>query len=222
MATVGGTPGEATLQMTDTAEQPGRYVRPLHPPFTHFPISAYVLAAAFDVISVIGGRRHPWAGQLWHAGTFVLIAGLILCLGTMLTGFADFVRFGERRQAAVRIVAIHVCVMAAVFMLGVGDLALRLSGYDEPSTPPPVLIVTILAAIGVCTGGFFGGTLVYQHGTGVAVEAGGADGRDRATPDQTGTAAGPVAKPVIIRRARARRGDPVRHRNHRGQSAPRS
>jgi hypothetical protein len=97
-----------------------------------------------------------------------------------------------------------------------------LSGYDEPSTPPPVLIVTILAAIGVCTGGFFGGTLVYQHGTGVAVEAGGADGRDRATPDQTGTAAGPVAKPVIIRRARARRGDPVRHRNHRGQSAPRS
>jgi hypothetical protein len=34
----------------------------------------------------------------------------------MLTGFADFVWFGERRDIAVKIAAIHVSVMAAVFM----------------------------------------------------------------------------------------------------------
>ena len=173
------------MHMTDTAAQPRRHVRPLHPPFTHFPIAAYVMAAAFDVISVVGGRRHQWAGQLWHAGTFVLIAGLVLCLVTMLTGFADLVRFGERRQAAVKVIAIHVCVMASVFMLGVGDLALRLSGYHQQSTPPPVLILTILAAIGVCTGGFFGGTLVYKHGTGVAIVTGATGRSAGAGPDST-------------------------------------
>jgi uncharacterized membrane protein len=207
MAAAGSTPGEAPMHMTDTAAQPRRHVRPLHPPFTHFPIAAYVMAAAFDVISVIGGRRHQWAGQLWHAGTFVLIAGLVLCLVTMLTGFADLVRFGERRPAAVKVMAIHVCVMASVFMLGVGDLALRLSGYHQQSTPPPVLILTVLAAIGVCTGGFFGGTLVYKHGTGVAVGTGAAGaGQPGAGPDSN-----QPPRPVIIRRA----DDAVRRRARR-------
>jgi len=230
MAMIGCTPGEAMMHMTDSAAKTRRYVRPLHPPFTHFPIAAYVLAAGFDVISVIGGRGHQWAGQLWHAGTFVLIAGLILCLVTMLTGFADFVRFGERRPAAVKIAAVHVSVMAAVFMVGVLDLALRLSGYDQRSTPPPVLIVTILAAIGVCTGGFFGGSLVYKHGTGVAVEAISPDGPDgasndraspgqanpdRASPDQASTGARPGTRPVVIGRTGPGRDDPARHRTRR-------
>lgn len=64
--------------MTNSPAHVSRYRRPLHPPFTHFPIAAYVLAACFDVISVIGGRGHAWASELWHAGTFVLIAGLAL------------------------------------------------------------------------------------------------------------------------------------------------
>jgi uncharacterized membrane protein len=191
--------------MTDSAGHPGRYGRPLHPAFTHFPVAAYVLAAGFDVISVAGGPQRPWAGQLWHAGTFVLIAGLVLCLATMLTGFADLVRFVGQRPAALRTVATHVCVMAAVFMIGVGDLALRLSDYHRASTPPPVLILTIAAALGVCTGAFFGGTLVYRHGVGVAAvpDAGPAElaGASPAPPQlQTGT----VRTEVF--RHRARRG----------------
>jgi uncharacterized membrane protein len=154
--------------MTDTAGQQVMHARPLHPPFTHFPIAAYVMAAAFDIISAIGGGRHQWSGQLWHAGTFVLIAGLAICLVTMLTGFADLVRTGERRPHVIRTLAVHVCVMAAVFMIGVIDIALRLSASQQDSTPPVVLVLTIAAAAGACTGGFFGGTLVYRHGTGVA------------------------------------------------------
>ncbi len=34
--------------------------KPFHPPLTDIPIGAYVLAAAFDVISVIGGDGHTW------------------------------------------------------------------------------------------------------------------------------------------------------------------
>jgi uncharacterized membrane protein len=160
--------------MTETAGQQVKHTRPLHPPFTHFPIAAYVMAAAFDVISVVGGSRHQWAGELWHAGTFVLIAGLAICLLTMVTGFVDLVRTGEQRPEVIRTMAVHVCVMAAVFMVGVADIALRLGATHQDSTPPVILILTVTAAAGACTGGFFGGTLVYRHGTGVAGVSGSA------------------------------------------------
>jgi uncharacterized membrane protein len=212
--------------MTETPGKARRHGRPLHPPFTHFPIAAYVMAAAFDVISVVGGRRHAWSGQLWHAGTFVVIAGLVLCLATMLTGFADLVRFGERTHAAMRIIAVHVCVMASVFMLGVGDLAIRLSEYNQDSTPPPVLILTIAAAVGVSIGGFLGGTLVYKHGAGVAVAVGPARGigsaadavlADPFVPEpafRPGSARHNGARPDGARPNGARRDGTARHRGH--------
>jgi uncharacterized membrane protein len=146
-----------------------KYIRPLHPPFTHFPIAAYVLAAGFDAISVIGGGGHAWAGQLWHAGTFVLVAALGICLVTMLTGFTDLARFAERRPAVIRTIAVHVCVQAGVFVIAVIDVAIRIASYDRTSSSPVALLLTIAAAVGACSGGYFGGTLVYAHGHGVAV-----------------------------------------------------
>ena len=191
--------------MTDTPGQPAAWIRPLHPMFTHFPIAAYVLAASFDIISVVGGPHRSWAGQLWHAGTYVLIGGLAICLVTMMTGFADLIRFGERRSPVVRIIAVHVCIMAAVFMIGVGDLALRLSDLHRASTPPAVLILTIAAAVGVCTGAFFGGTLVYKHGAGVMMAAAVAaadepDGSDAARLEAA--AANGSARPISHRTRR--------------------
>jgi uncharacterized membrane protein len=181
-----------------------KYVRPLHPPFTHFPIAAYVMAAAFDVISVIAGGGRAWAGQLWHAGTFVLIAGLAVCLVTMLTGFTDLVRFAERRPAALRVLAAHVCVQASVFMIAVVDVAIRLADYDRTSTSPVTLLLTLAAAIGVCAGGFLGGTLVYTHGHGVAFEV------RREPAEAAVTAEGPVRRVPSTRAARAR--PATRHR----------
>jgi hypothetical protein len=89
----------------------------------------------------------------------------------------------------VRIIAVHVCIMAAVFMIGVGDLALRLSDLHRASTPPAVLILTIAAAVGVCTGAFFGGTLVYKHGAGVMMAAPAADEPDGSDAARLRTAA---------------------------------
>jgi len=37
--------------------------KPLHPPLTDLPIAAYVLAAAFDVISAIAARTTPGLGS---------------------------------------------------------------------------------------------------------------------------------------------------------------
>jgi uncharacterized membrane protein len=178
--------------MTDIPGQRRGWVRPLHPMFTHFPIAAYVLAAGFDAISVFGGPRRSWSGQLWHAGTYVLIGGLAICLVTMMTGFADLIRFGERRAPVVRLIAVHVCIMAGVFMIGVGDLALRLADLHRASTPPVILVLTIAAAIGVCTGASFGGTLVYKHGAGVMATRG-SDTVSAVDPNANG--AGPAHVP---------------------------
>lgn len=158
---------------------PAKPVHPLHPPFTHFPLAAYVFAAAFDIASVAGGG-HRWAAQLWHAGTFVLIGGLAVCLVTMGTGFRDLVRFWPPGPASpapgaadpLRTVAAHVSVMAGAFMIGAGDVAWRLSDYDSrASTPPGVVALSLTAAIVACTGGYLGGKLVFRHAMGVAPAA---------------------------------------------------
>src|SRR5205807_7831433 len=49
--------------------------KPTHPPLTDFPVVGYVLGAAFDVISVLGGNDHGWAREFWHAGTYTFIGG---------------------------------------------------------------------------------------------------------------------------------------------------
>jgi uncharacterized membrane protein len=184
--------------VSSISDQP-RTTRPFHPPFTDFPVAAYVFAAAFDVISAIGGPRHSsWAAQFWHAGTFVLVAGLCLCLLTMLTGFADLVRFSGYRPGAMRTIVTHVVVMAGVFMIGSGDVAWRLAEYHrQASTPAGILIVSLAAAAGVCIGAAHGGKLVFRYGVGV----------------QAGAAA-----PVPVRAsAPLMSGQPARHRSRRAR-----
>lgn len=154
--------------------RPDRPGRPLHPPLTDFPIAAYVFTAVFDVISAIGGDRHSWARQFWHAGTFVLITGASICILTVLTGFRDLLRFPDPGSGAVRSISIHVCVMIAVFMVGVGDIAWRLKDYASASTPAGVLALSLAAAAGVAVGAAYGGALVFRHGAGVATAGAGA------------------------------------------------
>ena len=166
--------------------RPGRPARPLHPPLTDFPIAAYVFTAAFDVISAIGGPRHSWARELWHAGTFVLIAGACICILTVLTGFRDLLKFPDPGPAAIRSVAIHVCVMVSVFMIGVGDIAWRLRDYaTSASTPPGILILSLAAAAGVGVGAAYGGALVFRHGAGVATAGSDSDSATATAADLT-------------------------------------
>lgn len=50
--------------------------KPTHPPLTDVPIGAYVIAAAFDVISFIGSHT-AWSREFYQAATFVMIAGAL-------------------------------------------------------------------------------------------------------------------------------------------------
>jgi uncharacterized membrane protein len=139
--------------------------KPLHPPLTDIPVAAYVIAAVFDVISVIGGSDHHWGKEIWHAGTFVFVAGAIVSLPTALTGYWDWLKSTEKGTQARRTANSHAWIMITVTVLTLANVAIRLSQYHtKSSTPTPVLVLSLVIAGLVSVGATFGGSLVYDYG----------------------------------------------------------
>src|SRR4026207_2059758 len=85
--------------------------KPLHPPLTDIPITAYFLAAVFDVISAIGGKDHAWAGEVWHAGPFGFAAGVGASVFAALTGLWDAWKSSEAGTQARRTINSHATIM---------------------------------------------------------------------------------------------------------------
>lgn len=139
--------------------------KPFHPPLTDIPIAAYVLAAAFDVISVAGGQDRTWARELWHAATYAFVAGVAVSVLAALTGFWDARRSSEAGTQARRTINTHAAIMIVVTLLALVDLAWRTTGYDsQPATPLAVAALSVVIALLVALGATFGGSLVFEYG----------------------------------------------------------
>lgn len=139
--------------------------KPLHPPLTDFPIVAYVLTAAFDVISAVGGEDRVWAREMWHAGIFVLVAGAAVSVLTALTGLWDAWKSSEAGTQARRTINTHAAIMVAVTLLVVADLAWRLDDYHVRAvTPAGIAVLSAVIAGLVSLGATFGGSLVFEYG----------------------------------------------------------
>ena len=139
--------------------------KPLHPPLTDFPVAAYVLAAAFDVISVIGGDHSDWSHDFWHAGTYTFIAGAAVSLLTALTGLWDAWKSSEAGTQARRTINSHATIMVTVTVLAIADIAWRLNGYNtEFRTPVGIMVLSVVIAVLVSLGATFGGALVFEYG----------------------------------------------------------
>jgi uncharacterized membrane protein len=139
--------------------------KPLHPPLTDIPIGAYVLAAVFDVISLIGGDDHGWARDFWHAGTYVFIGGAIVSVFTALTGVIDWWKSSEPGTQARRTINTHAAAMITVTVLAVVDIILRLAGYhSHASTPVGIMVLSVVIALLVGLGATYGGSLVFDYG----------------------------------------------------------
>lgn len=139
--------------------------KPFHPPLTDVPVAAYLLAAAFDVISVVGGDDRAWGRDFWHAGTYVFIGGAIVAVFAALTGFVDWLRSSEAGTQARRTANTHATIMVVVTVLALVDIALRLSGYNtETSTPPGIMVLSLVVAGLVSWGATYGGSLVFDYG----------------------------------------------------------
>ena len=145
--------------------------KPLHPPLTDFPVAAYILGAAFDVISTLG-RHHPWAREYFHAGTFTFVGGVAVSVLTALTGLFDWLKSTEPGTQARRTANSHAVIMLTVTALAIADLSLRLADYHTRSHPTvAVFVLSLLVAVLVGLGATYGGTLVYDYGFNVETAA---------------------------------------------------
>lgn len=138
--------------------------KPLHPPLTDVPVGAYMLAAAFDIISALG-HNQQWARDFYRAASFTLIGGAIVSVFAAITGFWDWLKSTEPGNQARRTVNAHAATMVTVtILIGVG-IAVRVFGFwDEASTPGLALALTLVAAGLTFVGGTLGGTLAYDYG----------------------------------------------------------
>jgi uncharacterized membrane protein len=138
--------------------------KPLHPPLTDIPVGAFMLAAAFDLISAIG-HEQEWARDFYRAASFALIGGAAAALLAALTGFWDWLRSTEPGTQARRTVNAHAITMVTVTVLIVAGIVVRITLFwDEPSTPGIALALTLAAAALTVIGGTIGGSLAYDYG----------------------------------------------------------
>ncbi len=139
--------------------------KPLHPPLTDVPIAAYLFAAVFDIISVIGGDENTWAHDFWHAGTYVFVGGVAVSLLAALTGLWDAWKSSEAGTQARRTINTHAAIMIAVTVLAFVDVVWRLTQYNaQPNTPIGIMVLSIIVAVLVVLGATFGGALVFEYG----------------------------------------------------------
>lgn len=157
--------------------------KPFHPPLTDIPIAAYILGATFDVLSYLVKDRvetldvvgagdlvgqtdimSPLSHDLWRAGTFLFIAGLIVSVPTAITGFWDWWRSMTAHTQAWRTANWHMAVMLTTTALVVVNILVRWKSDQTMYTDVPIMILSVVIAGLVSLGATYGGSLVYDYG----------------------------------------------------------
>lgn len=137
--------------------------KPTHPPLTDIPVAAYVMAAIFDVGSVLAGNGEM-GRNLYISASFVLVLGIIVSVPTALTGFVDWLRSTPKGTQAWRTANTHMAIMLVVTALVVVNILVRYGDWKTAfSTPAPVMLLSVLVGGLVALGAAFGGTLVYDY-----------------------------------------------------------
>lgn len=146
--------------------------KPLHPPLTDLPIASYIFAGAFDVISLLLGKKSRAARDLYVAATYVMGAGAITSVATLITGFWDWWKgidraksgpLGKAKHTQVwRTINWHATLMVSTTAVVLADLARRVGDYDAPSTDGPTATMSVAAALLVSVGALYGGELIYD------------------------------------------------------------
>jgi uncharacterized membrane protein len=138
--------------------------KPFHPPLTDVPVGAYILVAAFDVISA-AGSGNPWARDFYRAGTFALVGGAAVSLLTVVTGVWDWLRSTEAGNQARRTANAHGLTMLTVTALVLANVATRiLVDPGSRSTPVASLVLSLVAASLTVLGATLGGSLAFDYG----------------------------------------------------------
>ena len=140
--------------------------KPLHPPLTDVPVTAYLFVAVFDVLSIALHGGHPSIGrQLFLAAGWTLLGGVAVSVLAALTGAADWYSSSEPGTQARRTINAHAVTMIAVTVFALVNVLLRFATYSDGSrTPTGLVVLSVVAAILVSFGASLGGSLVYDYG----------------------------------------------------------
>ncbi len=138
--------------------------KPLHPALTDVPVGAYVLVAAFDLIS-FAGQDQEWGRDFYRAGTFTIVGGFIVGVLAALTGFWDWLKSTQKGTQARRTVNAHAWTMVTVTVVVLVDIVLRWFVYDgDGHTGVVVLALSLIAGLLTVVGGTIGGSITYDYG----------------------------------------------------------
>ena len=138
--------------------------KPLHPPLTDIPVTAYLFAGAFDLISALG-HDNGWAHDFYRAGTFTIVGGAVVSVFTALTGFWDWLKSTEPGTQVRRTANAHMLAMVTVTALVLVNVALRVFAFwDEPATTGVLLALSLVVAGLVAVGAALGGALAFEYG----------------------------------------------------------
>ncbi|MEQ1621665.1 MAG: DUF2231 domain-containing protein [Methylococcales bacterium] len=131
------------------------YVHPLHPPFTHGPIGAIIVAFCFG-LGVIAWRRQSFMQSAYH----VVVIAFVLYFPTVLAGIMDWQYF----YSGAWIFPIQVKVALAILLFVL--LSITLIVGRKPDVRPVVIVPLLFLCLGNVLGlGYFGGQLVYEGRT---------------------------------------------------------
>ncbi|MFP5298478.1 MAG: DUF2231 domain-containing protein [Actinomycetota bacterium] len=137
--------------------------KPTHPPLTDIPVAAYVIAPAFDLLSVIKGEGET-GRYLFVAATYLFIAGAVVAGPTALTGFWDWWKSTPKGTQAWRTANTHMAIMLVVSALVAVNIITRLSVFEETlATSVPRMILSLAIGSLVALGAAYGGALVYDY-----------------------------------------------------------
>lgn len=140
--------------------------KPFHPPLTDLPVACYILVAVFDLISYISYSRNETstvANDFFISGTHVLVAGAVVTVPTILTGFWDWLKSTPARSQVWRTANVHMAIMLTMSMLVAANILLRLGYWEGGYSELLVTILSVIIATMVTIGATYGGALVYDY-----------------------------------------------------------
>jgi uncharacterized membrane protein len=139
--------------------------KPVHPMLTGFPIVGYLLAAVFDIASLIARNLSlSWANEAFIASTWAMVAGFLISILTATTGLLDWPATTKGTQVR-RTLNAHATVMVTATLLALATVLLRLHWWPGmQGTVLSITVMTVLVAVLVLTGAWIGNDLVFEHG----------------------------------------------------------
>jgi len=128
------------------------YIHPLHPPFTHGPIGAVIVAFCFGILL--------WRQNFLQSAYYAVGIAFVLLFPTVLAGIMDWQYYYS--GAWIFPIQMKIALAALLFIL----LSITLVVGRMPTVRPSIMMFLLtLCLVNVVGIGYFGGQLVYEGRT---------------------------------------------------------